>query len=103
MATHSCIVHVVATRALSRSERWLFQEQFQRSKLAVNVSAHEEEEAPDLSTAPFLEEQREWLSQLTRWVKPPSAQANEDDETGTAVTEGGSTSSSMHPSPAAGE
>ena len=102
-ATPSCIVHAVATRALSRSEQWLFQEQFQRSILAVNMSAHEEEEAPDLSKAPFSEEQREWLSQLTRWVKPPGAQAGEDDESGTAVTEGGSSSSSTRPPPAAGE
>ena len=38
-------------------------------------------EEPDLTSAPFTEEQRQWLSQLTEWARRPQQSLPSEDST----------------------
>ena len=52
----------------------------------------EESQQLDLTSAPFTEEQREWLQRLAQWVKPPPVR-----EESQQLSEGPSASGSSQP------
>ena len=56
------------------------------------MSEQSEREQLDLTSAPFTEEQREWLQRLTQWVKPPPVREESQPQ-----SEGPSASRSSQP------